>query len=170
MPLIDSFMVDHTVMPAPSVRKAKVMSTPHGDLVEVWDLRFFHPNETRMTDSGTHTFEHLFASFMREHINSPGVEVVDISPMGCKTGFYMSLIGDPPAEQVARAMTEAMQDIAALPPDTKVPAANPYQCGSYQMHSLPDAQEIARRIIKLGVGVTRNEDIPLSEEKLRELG
>ena len=31
MPLLDSFRVDHTIMPAPAVRVAKVMQTPKGD-------------------------------------------------------------------------------------------------------------------------------------------
>lgn len=31
MPLLDSFKVDHTKMPAPAVRLAKVMKTPKGD-------------------------------------------------------------------------------------------------------------------------------------------
>jgi S-ribosylhomocysteine lyase LuxS involved in autoinducer biosynthesis len=32
---------------------------------------------------------------MRDHLNGNGVEIIDISPMGCRTGFYMSLIGTP---------------------------------------------------------------------------
>ena len=89
MPLVDSFLVDHTIMPAPSVRLAKVMSTPKGDEIEVWDLRFKKPNHGMMPEKGIHTFEHFFAGFMREHINKKDViEVIDISPMGCKTGFY----------------------------------------------------------------------------------
>ncbi len=32
---------------------------------------------------------------MRDHLNGNGVELIDISPMGCRTGFYMSLIGTP---------------------------------------------------------------------------
>lgn len=31
MPLLDSFKVDHTKMPAPAVRLAKTMKTPKGD-------------------------------------------------------------------------------------------------------------------------------------------
>ena len=27
---------------------------------------------------------------MRDHLNEDGVEIIDISPMGCRTGFYMS--------------------------------------------------------------------------------
>ncbi len=170
MPLVDSFLVDHTIMPAPSVRKAKVMTTPKGDTIEVWDLRFKKPNQGMMSDRGIHTFEHYFAGFMREHINNPGVvEVIDISPMGCKTGFYMSLIGQPDGETVAKCFELALKDIAALPDDAKIPAANPYQCGSCDLHSLKDAKEIANEVIEKGIVVTLNEDIALDPEKLKDL-
>ena len=33
MPLLDSFKVDHTKMPAPAVRLAKTMQTPKGDTI-----------------------------------------------------------------------------------------------------------------------------------------
>ena len=83
MPLLDSFMVDHTKMPAPAVRVAKTMQTPCGDTITVFDLRFCKPNKEIMSEKGIHTLEHLFAGFMREHLNSDKVEIIDISPMGC---------------------------------------------------------------------------------------
>ncbi len=169
MPLIDSFMVDHTIMPAPSVRRAKMMKTPKGDDIEVWDLRFFRPNEGMMPDAGLHTFEHLFAGFMRTHTNRPGLEVIDISPMGCKTGFYMSVIGQGVEDDIAKAMTAAMQDILALPDDYKIPAANKYQCGSYKLHSLKEAKDLAQMVVSQGVGTVFNEDIALDPAKLAEL-
>ena len=95
MPLLDSFKVDHTRMPAPAVRLAKTMETPKGDKICVFDLRFCKPNIEILDERGIHTLEHLFAGFMREHLNGGGVEIIDISPMGCRTGFYMSVIGVP---------------------------------------------------------------------------
>jgi len=92
MPLLDSFTVDHTKMTAPAVRVAKYMSSPSGDDITVFDLRFCKPNEAILSETGIHTLEHLFAGFMREHLNSKKVEIIDISPMGCRTGFYMSLL------------------------------------------------------------------------------
>ena len=86
MPLLDSFTVDHTRMEAPAVRVAKTMNTPHGDTITVFDLRFCVPNKV-MPEKGIHTTEHLFAGFMRDHLNGNGVEIIDISPMGCRTGF-----------------------------------------------------------------------------------
>ena len=70
MPLLDSFTVDHTKMIAPAVRVAKQMSTPSGDDITVFDLRFCVPNEEMLSEKGIHTLEHLFAGFMRDHLNS----------------------------------------------------------------------------------------------------
>ena len=98
-PLLDSFCVDHTIINAPGVRLAKVMKTTKGDDISVFDLRFCKPNLDILPDldilpeRGIHTLEYLFAGFMRDHLNSNSVEIIDISPMGCRMGFYMSPIG-----------------------------------------------------------------------------
>ncbi len=60
MPLLDSFLVDHTKMKAPALRVAKKMETPSGDRITVYDLRFCKPNEEKMSSKGIHTLEHLF--------------------------------------------------------------------------------------------------------------
>jgi S-ribosylhomocysteine lyase len=169
MPLLDSFTVDHTRMAAPAVRVAKTMKTPHGDTITVFDLRFCRPNLEIMPERGIHTLEHLFAGFMRNHLNGDGVEIVDISPMGCRTGFYMSLIGAPDETRVAKAWKAAMEDVLKVTDQRKIPELNEFQCGSYQLHSLPEAQEIARHILDSGVGVNHNNDIALPKEKLAEL-
>ncbi|MCE1736760.1 S-ribosylhomocysteine lyase, partial [Enterobacter hormaechei] len=111
MPLLDSCTVDHTRMSAPAVRVAKTMETPHGDTITVFDLRFCVPNKAVMPERGVHTLEHLFAGFIRNHLNGNGVEIIDISPMGCRTGFYMSLIGAPEELRVAEAWKAAMEDV-----------------------------------------------------------
>src|SRR5574344_156229 len=111
MPLLDSFKVNHTIMQAPAVRLAKSMVTPLGDHISVYDLRFCKPNAEMLPPMGMHTFEHLFAGFMRDHLNSATVEIIDISPMGCRTGFYMSVIGKPSEEAVITAWNLACKDI-----------------------------------------------------------
>ena len=111
MPILDSFTVDHTKMIAPAVRIAKRMKTPLGDDITVFDLRFCRPNHDKLSVKGIHTLEHLFAGFMREHLNSEDVEIIDISPMGCRTGFYMSLLGRPKKKEVAKAWEKSMKDI-----------------------------------------------------------
>lgn len=170
MPLLDSFRVDHTIMPAPAVRIAKTMTTPKGDTITVFDLRFCHPNKEIMGERGIHTLEHLFAGFIREHLNADDVEIIDVSPMGCRTGFYMSLIGTPDEKRVGAAWTKAMQDVLKVPSVNDIPELNVYQCGTCELHSLEEAKQIAQDVLDKGVGVMKNEDIALSEDKLRQLG
>lgn len=163
MPLLDSFKVDHTVMDAPAVRVAKTMQTPKGDTITVFDLRFCKPNVDILPERGIHTLEHLFAGFMRDHLNGDGVEIIDISPMGCRTGFYMSLIGTPTEEHVAGAWEAAMGDVLAVKSESDIPELNEYQCGTYQMHSLEEAKGIASNILKADVKVNHNDDLKLPE-------
>lgn len=161
MPLLDSFTVDHTRMNAPAVRVAKTMTTPGGDTITVFDLRFCRPNEEILSERGIHTLEHLFAGFMRDHLNGDQIEIIDISPMGCRTGFYMSLIGTPDEGKVAQAWLAAMDDVLKVEQQNQIPELNEYQCGTYQMHSLNEAKSIAEDIKSRGVGVNSNTDLKL---------
>ena len=108
-------------MHAPAVRVAKTMTTPKGDTITVFDLRFCIPNKEILPEKGIHTLEHLFAGFMRDHLNGNGVEIIDISPMGCRTGFYMSLIGTPDEQKVADAWLASMQDVLTVQDQSKIP-------------------------------------------------
>lgn len=166
MPLLDSFTVDHTKMPAPAVRVAKNMKTPSGDDITVFDLRFCRPNQDILSEKGIHTLEHLFAGFMREHLNNDKVEIIDISPMGCRTGFYMSLIGTPKEGTVALAWKKSMEDVLHVKSQSDIPELNIYQCGTCEMHSLDEAKDIAKNILDKGIGVMSNEELKLDLSKI----
>lgn len=165
MPLLDSFKVDHTRMPAPAVRLAKVMQTPKGDDICVFDLRFTQPNVELLSEKGIHTLEHLFAGFMREHLNSSGVEIIDISPMGCRTGFYMSIIGKPSEDSVKEAWELSMRDVLRVKNQEDIPELNIYQCGTATMHSLKEAQDIAHNILEKGIGIMNTQELLLKDIK-----
>ena len=169
MPLLDSFTVDHTRMQAPAVRVAKTMQTPKEDTITVFDLRFTQPNKAILSEQGIHTLEHLFAGFMRQHLNSDAVEIIDISPMGCRTGFYMSLIGAPSELTVSNAWLAAMHDVLKVTSQNSIPELNIYQCGTADMHSLSDAKMIAQTIIDSGIAVNENNELALPESMLKEL-
>ena len=168
MPLLDSFTVDHTKMIAPAVRVAKKMSTPSGDKITVFDLRFCVPNKEILSERGIHTLEHLFAGFMRDHLNSDDVEIIDLSPMGCRTGFYMSLLGTPKAKEVAKAWKKSMEDVLGVKSEKDIPELNLYQCGTYKMHSLDEAQEIADTVIERGIGKMSNKKLKMSKKQLKK--
>ena len=116
---------------------------------------------------GIHTLEHLFAGFMRDHLNNDNVEIIDISPMGCRTGFYMSLIGTPNEQQVADAWLASMKDILTVQDQNQIPELNEYQCGTYTEHSLEEAHEITKNVIARGVGINKNDDLALDESFLK---
>lgn len=166
MPLLDSFTVDHTIMPAPAVRRAKGMKTPKGDDLTVFDLRFVKPNEEILSQEGIHTLEHLFAGFMRDHLNSKDTEIIDLSPMGCRTGFYMSVIGSPSEERVADAWEASMKDVINVKSQNDIPELNIYQCGTYKMHSLEDAKDIAKTILRRDIDIMDNEALTLDTAKV----
>jgi S-ribosylhomocysteine lyase len=163
MPLLESFTVDHTIMPAPAVRLAKKMETPSGDDITVYDLRFTVPNTSPLTEKGIHTLEHLFAGFMRNHLDSNGCKIIDISPMGCRTGFYMSVIGRPSEVDVASAWAASMHDIIKT---DKIPEANKYQCGTFVMHSLEEAKDIAQNVLRANISVMSNDSLKLDLDRI----
>ena len=167
MPLLDSFTVDHTKMIAPAVREEKKMSAPSGDAITVFDLRFCVPNQEILDERAIHTLEHLFAGFMRDHLNAKNIEIIDISPMGCRTGFYMSLLGAPQKKAVAQAWKKAMQDVLKVKSKKEIPELNKYQCGTCRMHSLKGAKKVASHVLKKGIGTMKNKDLKLSKKKLK---
>lgn len=160
MPMLDSFLVDHLKMPSPAVRVAKQIKTPKGDIITVYDIRFAKPNEEIIDEKAIHTLEHLFAGFMRDNLD---YEIIDISPMGCRTGFYMSVIGTPKNEEIINAWKKSMQNVL----DTQtIPEANIYQCGSCYMHSLEGAKKVAKHILDNEISIMDNEKLSLNPENI----
>ena len=154
MPLLDSFTVDHTRMEAPAVRVAKTMNTPHGDAITVFDLRFCVPNKEVMPERGIHTLEHLFAGFMRNHLNGNGVEIIDISPMGCRTGFYLLTRGLTPA-QALQLTVDAYRFMAGF--EGAVPGASEVECGNYRDMDLPAAKAEAAAMLPVLEALTADQ-------------
>jgi S-ribosylhomocysteine lyase len=75
----------------------------------------------------------------------------------------MSLFGEPKEETVAKAWEESMSDILNVKTQNEIPELNEYQCGTYKMHSLDDAKNIAKDVLNKKVGIMRNEDLTLDE-------
>src|SRR5690625_7766559 len=86
---VESFNLDHTKVKAPYIRLAGVTKGENGDEIHKYDLRFKQPNKEHMDMPSIHSLEHLMAELSRDHSD----KIVDISPMGCQTGYYLSEIG-----------------------------------------------------------------------------
>jgi S-ribosylhomocysteine lyase len=81
--------------------------------------------------------------------------------MGCRTGFYMSVIGRPKKKQVVQAWGQSMKDVLKVKSESDIPELNKLQCGTYKMHSLKEAQDIAKNVLEKGIGIMKNKDITL---------
>lgn len=139
---VESFSLDHTTMPAPQVRKAGLLSGPLGDQISKFDLRLIKPNSDAIPTGALHTMEHLLALFLRQQLG----DIIDCSPMGCRTGFYLTVWGDVTADTIQTALVESLRLIV----ETKwedVPGTTAKECGNYRDHSLFAAQEYAKMIL-----------------------
>lgn len=136
---VESFSLDHTKVQAPYVRQAEIFHTPKGDVITKYDLRFTQPNQEIMSTGTVHTLEHFLAGFLRAELQG----VIDLSPMGCRTGFYLIKLGQASEAEVAQALIRALGKV--LEAET-VPARSPVQCGNYRDLSLFGAKEYARAV------------------------
>lgn len=137
---VESFNLDHTKVVAPYVRLAGKMQGENGDDIYKYDIRFKQPNKEHMDMPGLHSLEHLMAENIRNHSD----KIVDLSPMGCQTGFYVSLINHKDYDDVLNIIEKTIQDVLNA---TDVPACNEVQCGWAASHSLVGAQTIAREFL-----------------------
>lgn len=144
---VESFDLDHTKVQAPYVRLAGVKTTPRGDHISKYDLRLLQPNQAAIDPAALHTLEHLLAGYLRDHIQ----DVVDVSPMGCRTGMYMAVIGEPDEQGVLQAFQSALEDTAAH--DRPIPGVSELECGNYRDHDLVTARRHARDALDQGLKV-----------------
>lgn len=131
---IKSFEVDHR-----KIKQGMYISRIDGDIT-TYDIRMVVPNSGEyLENDGLHTFEHLFATFMRSSEYSENV--VYVGPMGCRTGFYLLMRGV--SDNLAiNLVKDAMDFIANF--TGEIPGATEKECGNYKEHNLDKAQNYAK--------------------------
>ena len=137
---VESFNLDHTKVAAPFIRLAGTKEGKHGDEIYKYDIRFKQPNKEHMEMPGLHSLEHLMAENIRNHTD----QVVDLSPMGCQTGFYLSVINHEDYDEILVILEKTLEDVLQA---TEVPACNEVQCGRAASHRLEGAKEIASEML-----------------------
>lgn len=135
---VDSFNLDHTKVTAPYVRLAARKAGEKGDIVTKFDVRFTQPNKECMPTGAIHTIEHIVAEYIRDEIEG----VIDFSPMGCRTGFYLTVWGDRNEEYIAKHLLPVVKKVVAW--EGEIPAANEIQCGNYRDMDLDGAKKYAK--------------------------
>ncbi|SDN57031.1 S-ribosylhomocysteine lyase [Acetanaerobacterium elongatum] len=133
MQKIASFQVNHLTL-----QKGMYTSRIDGDIV-TYDIRMCRPNGgAYLENAGLHTFEHLFATYVRNSRFSPNV--VYVGPMGCRTGFYFLVRNISHTEAI-----KLVQDSFAFIRDYEgdIPGASEIECGNYLDHDLAAAKRYA---------------------------
>lgn len=144
MEKITSFTIDHIKL-QPGIyvsRKDKAGDTT----VTTFDLRMTSPNEEPvMNTAEVHTIEHLAATFLRNHPIYKE-KILYFGPMGCRTGFYLLLIGDFSSRDIVDLMIEMYEFIRDF--EGEVPGASAKDCGNYLDMNLPMAKWLADKYLK----------------------
>ena len=143
MKKVESFELDHRIVKAPYVRKCCLLHGPKGDYVTKFDLRFLQPNKESFGTAAMHGLEHLLATELRNELE----DIIDLSPMGCRTGFYLTLWGDREPKEVLAALEKTLELVLSA---DEIPAANEIQCGNYKDLSLFGAKEYVKQVLKDG--------------------
>ena len=137
---IASFQVDHT-----KLTEGMYTSRVDGDVV-TYDIRMAKPNcGTYLDVPAIHSFEHLFATYVRSGEWSD--QVIYVGPMGCRTGFYFLVRGTMTQEQSIALINSMLEFVANY--EGEVPGATEVECGNYREQDLEGAKAIARKMIPI---------------------
>lgn len=136
MEKITSFCIDHDIL-----GKGMYVSRIDRDIV-TYDLRMVVPNcGTYLENDGLHTFEHLFATYVRNTKYSD--DIIYAGPMGCRTGFYFLVRDHMSNKEVISLVKDTMKFISEFEGD--IPGAQESkECGNYLDHDLTKAKTYAK--------------------------
>ena len=114
-----------------------------GEAVTTFDMRVTRPNvEPVMDTPALHAIEHLGATFLRNHPVWKD-KTVYFGPMGCRTGFYIILVGELFPTDIQALMEEMCAFILAYEGD--IPGASARDCGNYLDLNLDMAKYYIRK-------------------------
>ncbi len=135
---IKSFEVDHDKI-LPGIYISRV----DGDIT-TFDMRTRRPNCGEYMDSTTlHTFEHLFATYVRN--SEVGERVIYFGPMGCRTGFYL-LLRNTNIEEGVEVIKSTLDKIMLH--EGEVFGASRRECGNYLDLDLASAKKECAQYIE----------------------
>ena len=143
MQKVESFNLDHTKVKAPYIRKCCELKGIKGDIVTKFDLRFLQPNKDAFGTAAMHGLEHLLATYLRETLN----DIIDLSPMGCRTGFYLIMWGKVDISTVKVGLEDALNMVLE---SNEIPASTEIECGNYKDLSLFGAKEYTKQALEKG--------------------
>ena len=145
MKRIESFCVNHD-----KLKPGMYVSRIDGDAV-TYDIRMVVPNAgVYLENDGLQTFEHLFATYVRNSADSDNI--IYVGPMGCRTGFYFITRDCVSKARAIELVQETCEFIKTF--EGEIPGSTRIECGNYLDHSLPKAKDYARQLAQTLEGWT----------------
>ncbi len=150
MKKIPSFTIDHL-----RLKRGIYLSrqdTVGNNIITTFDIRLKEPyRETPLGADVQHTIEHLAATFLR---NDPqwGAKIIYWGPMGCQTGNYLIINGNPSPSDILPLIKRTFAFIASY--EGPIPGATPQDCGNYLLNNLPQARQEAQKFLDLLNNIT----------------
>lgn len=143
MEKIASFTVNHlNLLPGIYVSRKDYIGK---EVLTTFDIRMKAPNrEPVMNTAEMHTFEHLGATFLRNHPVWKE-KIVYVGPMGCRTGHYIIFAGDYESKDILPLMIELFEFVRDFEGD--VPGAAARDCGNYLDMNLPMTKYLAKEFL-----------------------
>ena len=140
---IASFTIDHMKLLRGVYvsRKDKVGA----EVLTTFDIRMTRPNfEPVMNTAEMHTIEHLAATYLRNHVDCAD-KTIYFGPMGCRTGFYLIIVGDYSSKDILPLIIETFEFVRNFKGD--IPGATAQGCGNYLDMNLNMAKYYANRYL-----------------------
>lgn len=137
---ITSFSINHDTL-----EKGMYISRIDGDII-TYDLRFVKPNVgPYLENDGLHTFEHLFATYVRNTKYSD--LIIYFGPMGCRTGFYFVVRNELSHELAIKLVQDTCEFIKNY--TGEIPGSKKEECGNYLDHDLNKAKRYAEGYLEI---------------------
>ena len=145
MELIASFQVDHTkIIPGIYVSRVDEIGD---EFVTTFDIRMKRPNvEPAIHPNAIHSIEHVIATYLRNDSEWKD-RIVYWGPMGCLTGNYLIIKGQPTPKEIYPLVLRAFEYLRDYEGD--VPGATAVNCGNFLLHDLPMAKFKAAKYVAI---------------------
>jgi len=141
MKKIESFNVNHLeLLPGIYLSRTDLVM---GQKLQTYDIRITRPNfEPVLNTAEIHTIEHLGATFLRNH-DKFKERVIYFGPMGCRTGFYLILVGEDHYDVLKQLILDLFMFIVEY--NGVIPGYSAHDCGNYLDHNLPMAKYVSQK-------------------------
>ena len=143
MKKVENFDFDIKKVKAPFIRKSCIYEGANGDKISKFDIRFLQPNKEEFSIEAMNALEHHFNYCIREELDG----VIEISPMECRTGFYLSTWGDKDSIEIKAAVEAVLRNLLI---SDSIPEGNTVECNNYEENSLLGMRECAENAISKG--------------------